>query len=145
MQFFRAVVHPSLDLTNERPSDHFFSLNWIEFTIVKLFKGAGICSLNRGIMVNRDSLNQDLSVLFFEWRWRLCIFHIFRVLENPIKMIQTMMIGNLRGFCRLCKNFLLWWTKADLPVGFVCLVISDTIASWAKLNFAKNWSARRHL
>ena len=35
------------------------------------------------------------------------IFNIFRALENPIKMIQTTMIGNLRGFCRLCKNFLL--------------------------------------
>ena len=40
------------------------SLNWIEFTIVKLFKGAGICSLNLGISLNRDSLNQDLSVIY---------------------------------------------------------------------------------
>ena len=36
----------------------------IEFTMAKYYKGAGICSLNHGISLN--SLNQDLSVLFFD-------------------------------------------------------------------------------
>ena len=33
------------------------SLNQIEFTIVKYYKGAGICSQNHGISLNQDSLN----------------------------------------------------------------------------------------
>ena len=41
------------------------SLNRIEFTIW-LSKGAGICSLNRGISLNWDSLNRDLSVFMVE-------------------------------------------------------------------------------
>ena len=40
------------------------ALNRIKSNIVK-FKGAGICSLNHGISLNRDSLNRDLSVLHF--------------------------------------------------------------------------------
>ena len=55
-------IHPSLGLTNGAHSDHFLSLNHvsrnqIKFIVVKLLKGDGNCSLNR------DSLNQGLSVL----------------------------------------------------------------------------------
>ena len=34
--------------------------------MVKYYKGAGICYRNDGISLNQDSLNQDLSVLFFQ-------------------------------------------------------------------------------
>ena len=61
------VIYSSLDLMNKPVRQLLFtklcnSLNRIEFTIVKQFKGAGICLLNHGISLNRDSINQDLSV-----------------------------------------------------------------------------------
>ena len=61
-------LNPSLDLTNELVRPLLFTKscnlpNQIEFSIVKYFKRAGIGSLNHGITLNRDSLNQDLSIL----------------------------------------------------------------------------------
>ena len=66
--FTEKLLHPSLDLTNKpiRPLLYTKSCNSLfrfEFTIEKYFTGAGICSLNRGISLNQDSLNQELSVV----------------------------------------------------------------------------------
>ena len=62
------LAQPRLDITNEPVRPILFtkscnSRNQIEFTTVK---GAGICSLNRGISLNQDSLNQDLSRLYVQ-------------------------------------------------------------------------------
>ena len=43
---------------------------------------------------------------------------------------RIMMIGRLPFCCNFCGNWRRWWMNADWPEGLVCLVISDTIASW---------------
>ena len=73
------IVHPSLDLMNEPVRQLLFtkprnSLNRIENYNSKVVYGAGICSLNRDISLNQDSLNQDLSVTCSTFSVRFTIY-----------------------------------------------------------------------
>ena len=91
------------------------SLKRIEFTMVKYYKGAGICSLNDGISLYQDSLNLDLSVLFFRFEtlhgwhammhfigmqfhiWK-CQVRLFKTLDYAVKVSNTQIFAYLFSF-----------------------------------------------
>ena len=61
--------------------------------------------------------------------WCLVLLEIVMMLIRQIMTIGKNAIW-LPFCCNFCGNWRRWWMNADWPVGLVCLVISDTIASW---------------
>ena len=71
--------------------------------------GAGICSLNRGFLLNRDSLNQDLSIHLKFLNILLKFFHSMITLANSVAIsnFTYQILSIVHKYEHLEKKFIL--------------------------------------